>query len=627
VFTVDLAPIRDPDLVAPTIAHTLGVKEAGPQPVLDLLRRHLNGKRMLLLLDNFEQLTASAPLITDLLAGSLHLKALVTSREVLRLRGEHHLPVPPLALPEASVVLSPEELLRYSAVELFVQRTLDVKPDFVLSNQNTSTIAEICARLDGLPLALELAAARMALLPPQAILSRLTSRLDLLTVGALDAPARQQTMRGAVSWSYDLLQQDEKRLFSHLSVFVGGFGLGSAETICTPSADILAGLTSLVHKSLVRPTHSLDGEPRFAMLETLREYGLEQLAESGQEDEVRERHALFFLELAQYAEPKLEGPEQVEWLDRLEQELGNFRAALDWSHSKAEFEIGARLAVAIWRSWYTHGYATEVGGWLEGFLEVTAGLSLFLRARLASATGYIAARQHDDKRAEVVFQESLKLSKRIGNDVGTVDSLLGLLYVHHHRGQNAEAQRHVEEALMIAQGSGYRRGIANALNGLGELARSAHDYERAKGYYAEGIEIYREVSDIGGVAFMLGNLAYVALRQNDIPGATSLFRERMELDRRLRDTPKIAFDLEGLAGVAVATNRPERAARLFAAADAIRQATGLLLDPADVEEVERNVATGKMQLDDTAWEAAWSEGLGMSTEQAVAYAAGEDDRP
>lgn len=315
VFFVDLAPIKDPALVGYTIAQTLGVREARHQSLFEHLKHFLRDKQVLLLLDNFEQVAAAAPLVAELLGASLALKILVTSRAALHLRWDHEFPVPPLGLPDLQRLPAVKELSGYPAVALFVDRARAVKPDFVLTNHNAPAVAEICTRLDGLPLAIELAAARIKLLPPQAMLRRLQRGLDLLTAGARDLPARQQTLGGAIAWSYDLLEAREQKLFRRLSVFVGGCTLEAAEAVCKPEGDlqtnVLEGLASLVNESLLRQEEQADGEPRFRMLETTREYALEQLAKTGEMEEIQRRHAAVYLSFAEAAAPELHGTKQT----------------------------------------------------------------------------------------------------------------------------------------------------------------------------------------------------------------------------------------------------------------------------------------------------------------------------
>jgi predicted ATPase/DNA-binding SARP family transcriptional activator len=466
VFLVELAPIIDPGLVASTIAQRLGIRETGGQPLLESLKEYLREKQLLLVLDNFEHVLAAAPRVAELLTGSPQLQVLVTSRAVLHLRGEQELPVPPLAVPDPKRLPPTPAVSQYAAVELFIQRALNVRPDFAVTDENAPAVAEICARLDGLPLAIELAAARIRLLSPEALLARLERRLPLLTGGARDLPERQQTLRAAIGWSYDLLQEGEQRLFRRLSVFVGGCTLEAAEAVCHAEGelaiDVLDGVASLVDKSLLQQdetgagwgprtvpagtegarAHAAKrwvaapgaGEPRLAMLETIREYGLECLEASGEAVAVRRRHAHFFLGLAEAAEPPLAGADQGKWLARLEREHANLRAALEWLAESGEAEGGLLV----------RGYWSAGRGWLE-----------------------------------------------------------------RHWGNDSTAQALLEESLAIFRRLSYQRGIAASPQGMGEVASAQGDAERARTLYEESLALLWESQEKPGIAGVLEGLAKV----------------------------------------------------------------------------------------------------------------------
>jgi len=375
VFFVALAPISDPGLVVPTMAQTLGLKETAGQPLIETLKDYLRDRALMLVLDNFEQVLAAASRVAELLAAGPQLKVLVTSRAVLRVYGEHEFPVPPLTLPDPQRLPPPERLTQYEAVRLFIERALAVKPDFAVTNDNAPAVAEICRRLDGLPLALELAAARIRLLPPQAMLARLERRLPLLTGGARDLPARQQTLRNAIAWGYDLLGPGEQTLFRRLAVFVGGCTLEAAEAVGGGAVEVLDGIESLVGKSLLRQEEGVGGEPWFAMLETIREFALERLEESGEAEAIRRQHAAHYLELAEQAESALKGSQQMAWLEQLEREHDNLRAALRRSVERGEAEYGLRLGGALGRFWWMHGYLIEGRAWLTALLALPGASS------------------------------------------------------------------------------------------------------------------------------------------------------------------------------------------------------------------------------------------------------------
>ncbi|MFN2513389.1 MAG: protein kinase [Pyrinomonadaceae bacterium] len=467
VYFVALAAISDPNLVIPTIAQTVGIKDVGGGSLPNRLKEYLRDRQLLLAIDNFEQLVAAAPFLTELLSYSMHLKLLVTSRAALRITGEHEFAVPPLSLPAPDQPLTAEVLAQYPAVELFVERACAVKPTFALTDENTRAVVEICARLDGLPLAIELAAARIKVLPPQALLARLENRLKLLMGGARDLPARQQTMRGAIAWSYDLLNDEEKKLFRRLSVFVGGCELEAVEFVCNRKGDmgidVLDGVASLVDKSLLQQKEMLPTEPRFAMLETITEYGLEQLIASGEADEQRRNHAEFFLKLAELAETELLGAQQEVWLDRLETEQGNLRAALHWAEEKKQAEIGLRLAGALWRFWEMRGYLAEGRKHLASFISLPES-EFTIKARLKAlyAVGVLADAQCDYAAARSWFEEKLKLSRKLGD----------------------------------------KWGVANSLNNLGIVALRQRDYDTAGSLYEESLTLWRELGNQSAVALL-----------------------------------------------------------------------------------------------------------------------------
>ncbi|MDQ5851887.1 MAG: adenylate/guanylate cyclase domain-containing protein, partial [Chloroflexota bacterium] len=429
VYFVALAPISDPMLVSVTVAQTLGVKETSGESLLDSLKAYLREKQLLLLLDNFEQVVVAAPLITELLAAAPGLKVLVTSRASLHLQGEREFPVPPLALPDPKHLPTLDTLSQYEAVELFIQRAQAVNPDFQVTNTTAPAVAEICVRLDGLPLAIELAAARSKLLSPQALLQRLQHRLQVLTGGARDLPARQQTLRSTIDWSFSLLEAGEQTLFARLGVFVGGFSVEAAETVChesgigdqwsgvrgqesgdegrsaspsqIPTPDsrlpipVLDGLQSLLDKSLLHQVPGASGEPRFRMLEIIREYALERLAARGEVEATERTHATYYLTLAEAAAPELQGSRQGAWLEQLEMEHDNLRAALRWSLNRGEVEVGLRLGAALWRLWHMRGYVSEGREWLEKLLPLSehSRVSPSVRAQALNAAGVLAQQQ------------------------------------------------------------------------------------------------------------------------------------------------------------------------------------------------------------------------------------------
>src|SRR6266704_3022030 len=417
VSFLSLAPISNPDLVIPAITQALGIKESGARPLLDHLKAFLVDKHLLLVLDNFEQVLPAAPQLTDLLAFCPALKLLVTSRATLHVQGEHEFPVPPLALPDLTQLPGPEVLAHSHAVALFLQRAQAVKPAFQVTSANARPIAEICVRLDGLPLAIELAAARSKLLSPQALLARLQHRLQVLTSGPQDAPTRQQTLRNTIAWSYDLLSAQEQRLFRWLSVCVGGCSLEAVEALCTALDErterVLDGVASLLDKNLLQQAEG--EETRLMMLETIREYGREALTVRGEVEATRQAHAVYYLALAEAAEQEWEGPREAVSFARLEQEHDNLRAAMSWLLERGEAEMALRLCAALWWFWGWSDYIYEGWSFLERALEGSEEVAVPLRAKALWAAGNLSGYLGHFERGEALCQESLALFRAIGD--------------------------------------------------------------------------------------------------------------------------------------------------------------------------------------------------------------------
>ena len=663
---VNLATIDDPALVVPTIARVLGVHETGKQPLVDLLTHHLQDKTLLLLLDNFEQVTAAAPAIADLLAVAPRLTVLVTSRAPLRLRGEHEYPVPPFAVPDPRRLPALATLSQYDAVRLFVERAQEVRPDFAVTNENAPAVAEICVRLDGLPLAIELAAARVRLFPPQALLARLrpegTRRLKLLTGGARDLPARQQTLRGAIDWSYSLLQPDEQTLFARLAVFLGGRTFEAIEAVCNPEGalDVLAGVESLVEKSLLRQEEGPGGEPRLVMLETIHEYAAERLEASGDAQALRRRHAEYFVHLAETAEWRSRGPDQPLWLERLAAEHDNFRAALRWCVDRGEVALGLRLAGHLGYFWWTHGDADEGRQWLQKFLSRDSGSQTAARADALTSAGNLAHLQGDSSAAISLLDESLALNRTLGRPGSTAEALRSLgavalaagdyrtarMYVEeglavfrtlgradeiahslrllgtlaHNLNDDQEARSLLTESLALYREQGNRWGAAYALNSLGEQARARGDIQEAAERYAESLALFREVRDVLGISMVLSNQGYLALQQGNLPRAAALLRESLQPRYERKDRGGAVAFLPGLAAVAAARGRTREAVRLFGAVEALLEHLGTSLERNERADYDRYVAAVRTQLDQAAFATAWAQGRAMTLEQAVALA-------
>lgn len=515
VYFVPLAHIGDHALVISIIAQTLALREVSDRTILDQLEDYLQDKQLLLVLDNFEQVVQAAPLLSELLEVCLDLKLLVTSREVLHLRAEHQFAVPPLALPDREHLATSQSLLQYAAVELLVQRAQAVKSDFRITPANAGAIGAICARLDGLPLALELAAARIKLLSPQALLSRLEHRLSVLTGGAQDVPVRQQTLRNTIDWSYNLLDADEQRLFRKLCVFVGGGSLDALEAVCAPLHDgenhVLAGVASLVDKSLLQQQEQEDGQTRFLMLETLREYGLEALEACGEMAATQQAHGAYHLRLAEEAELGIRSPLQTAWLERLEHEHDNLRAALRWMLEHAEIEPNRettlRLAAALSEFWRIRGYDSEGQTFLEQALAAREGVATEVRAKILRAAGRMAIYLNDYERTEALCEESLVLYRQLGDTQGIAHSLHYLGWAARERGSLALATHLVEEALALRRQLGHKEDIAWSLLQCGILSCLQGKYAKADTLFEESLGLSREIGRPHVIGWSLFRLA------------------------------------------------------------------------------------------------------------------------
>ena len=622
VFFVSLAPLLEPALLLPTIAHALGLGERGAQPLERALAEHLRDKRLLLLLDNFEQLLAAAPVVSALLSMSPTLKVMATSRASLRISAEHEYPVPPLLLPDRERPPEPRLLSQYEAVMLFVERAQSVRPDFELTGENILTVAEICHRLDGLPLPIELAAARIKILPPQAILERLEQRLDLLTGGARDLPLRQQTLRGTIDWSYELLRPDEQKLFARLAAFVGGRSLDAVAAVCSTDADSGAGLldavATLVDNNLLKRADDTE-ESRFLMLETLHEYATERLEESGEAEDVRRRHAEYFLALAEQAETELGGLRQVEWLDRLDREHGNFRAALTWAAREGEAELELRLAGALRGFWRIRGHLSEGRKWLEGALSRPAGQSAPARAKALYAASVLALRQGDHATAAGLAREGLEMYEEIEDSAGAARVLHVLGSVAVGERDFGEARRVFERSEALAREAGNKSLLATTVVDLGDVALNEGDYARAAQLFEESLELFRELEDKDGTAVARYNLGSTAFYQERFDDAARLFEDSLALFRALGYREGIAYCLEGLAAAAAARGNATAAARLLGAADALSEELGTALEPAERDRHERTAAAVRNQLGEEEFAAAWKDGR-TDGERAAEYA-------
>jgi predicted ATPase/class 3 adenylate cyclase len=662
VFFVGLGSVADPELLAPTINQTLGAAEATTSHPTDILKDHLRDKRMLLVLDNFEQLLSAAPLVAELLGAAPILKVLVTSRAGLHLRGEREFPVPPLAVPDAKRLPSLETLSQFAAVSLFIERALAVRPSFAVTNENAPAVAEICAKLDGLPLAIELAAARVKLLPPEAMLTRLESRLKLLTGGARDLPARQQTLRGAIAWSHELLGEKERKLFRRLSVFVGGCTLETAEMICGGAGDlaldVFEGMASLVDENLLRQEETTGTEPRFVMLETIREFALEMLVESGEGEDTRRTHAVHYLDLAERARGELWGADQLEWFARLEAEHDNLRAALRWCQGSREAEMALRMTGGLWQFWWIRGYWYEGRTWLEQALDLGSELSGRVRKSALAGAGAMAWAQDDYARATRLMEESLELERELGNTHGVADALSNLAAVASEQGDYTRAMQLIEESLSLRRELDDRRGIAVSLGLLGSLASHRAEYARAREHLEESLALHREYGNRQGAAMALRDLGATAHRMGQAALARELCEEALGMFRELDDKHGIASSLNlladlmqhrgeharalrlhaqalethvelghksgistsliGLAEIALVEGEAERAARLLGGIDGLRELIGIPLALAEALRYDRCVAAAREALAAEAFQSAIARGRRMKLDQMLA---------
>ncbi|MFX1301635.1 MAG: AAA family ATPase, partial [Promethearchaeota archaeon] len=623
VFFVDLAPIRDPGLVATTIAQVLGIGESGGQPLLDTLKNALRHKHLLLLLDNFEQIVDAAPLVGELLSSSPGLKALATSREALRVYGEQEYPVPPLTLPDLDCAEPVRSLSQYEAVELFTRRARAVRPDFSLTEDNALAVAEICVRLDGLPLAIELAAARSSVLSPEMMRQRLESRLGVLVAGPRDLPARQRTLRGTIDWSYDLLDPPEKTLFARLAVFQGGRSVEAVEAVCGHglTIGILEGLESLLNKNLLRRISGAHEEPRFVMLELIHEYARERLEASGEAEDLQRGHAEYFLALAERVAPELRGSRYVYWSALLRDEHNNLRTALAWALGGGDAKLGLQLAGALRDFWFYEGHTAEGLAWTERALESAKDAPPALRARALNTAGLMCYDQADHKKGKGYNREALALFRELGDDIGTAWAL-GFQGVQAlaSPGECKEGLRQLEEALALFRELDYKPGITQVLIGLGEVAHLDGDRERAARAYEECRAIAREEGDRMSEAKALGNLSYVAQQEGESARAAELLTGALTLFRELGARRYICQDFARLAGPVAAQGYPQAAARLLGASEALLETMGIGLQAGDRHDIKRYVAAIREQLDEATFDAAWAEGRAMSFEQAFSYA-------
>jgi predicted ATPase len=668
VYMVPLASVADPGTVASTIAQIVGLRHTGGMPVskaLQLYLRLLISAPTLLLLDNFEQVVAAAPLVSALLASCPFLKILVTSRALLDLSGEHEYFVPPLVTPDPKQLVALEELIRNPAVALFTQRAAAVNPAFALNEDHARAVAQICSRLDGLPLAIELAAARAKILPPVGMLARLGNSLDFLTSGHRDLPARQQTLRRTIDWSYSLLSATEQRLFRRIAVFAGGCTLESVEAVCNTrrdlDIDVLDGVSSLVNKNLLQCKNRQGQEGRFTMLQTIRGYALEQLKASGEEEFTRRAHAAYCIVLTEQGAAEVAEEDRTTWLLLWDAEYDNLRDALDWLIETENGAWALRLGTALFAFWERREHLAEGRERLEAVLNMKSAASPTReRARVAWYAGIFADKQGDYTRAVRLHQESLHICREISDRKGMAAQLAYLAMALHQSGNVTEARTFYGESLAACRQLGDKAAIASALSNFGEFVTKQREYTVARSLLEEALSLFREIGNENGVGWSLNHLGDVALDANEFGEAARLYREGYDLFRRvgnqwgvarsfvdlgrlaseqndqeaarslfvralrtfidLGHTRGVARVLEGLACVAVREGDLDKALTLCAAAEGIRQRVGAPQRPAEREKLDRILEPARRDRDQSAINAIRSEALRMPVEEAIRYA-------
>ena len=638
VWFIQLAPINDAQFVPSEIATALDVHEGGTS-LLDAIKKSVREKSMLLVFDNFEQVLEAGPIVSDILAVAPRVKALVTSRSPLRVSGEREYAVPPLTTPPLDLPLTPEALTSYASVALFIERATAVKSDFAITSENARAIAEICVRLDGLPLAIELAAARIKLLPPQAMLARVDNRLKLLAGGRRDLPERQQTMRAAISWGYNLLDGEEKRLFTTLAVFRGGFSIAQAEALAHFHGDVLEGLSSLVDKAFLRrDVASNDDEPRFIMLETIREYGLELLAEDGREEEVRRAHAMLMTEQAERAVVPVDHD--------------NYRAALEWSLMR-DTSVGVRLGASLWWFWYIHGHYAEGLRWLAAVLSLDNDDEIS-RGRALTGAGALAFLQCDYEGAIELLDSSIALARRTGDKRILAQSLQFRGSIARERGDyehaidlhelSATIWKELDDRANVGRSMNYvafsswlkrdfaravelcrltlplfrdrgdTEGVAWSLLNLAATAFHSGDLERAEQRLEESLSWSRAGGFKEGIYWSLNLLGYVLRSRGDVPRATTMQQDALQLQWELGDQWRSSSVFEALAGLAIDSGNLPRAARLFGAAESLRSRLGTPVPPVEHEQYEKDVLAVR------GYDREWDEGLAGPVDESVAFA-------
>ena len=637
VFFVELAPITEPELVPATIGQALGLPDRGGRSSVDRLIDHIGDRRMLLVLDNFEQVVDAAPSVSALLLACPNLAVLTSSRSILHVSGEQEYPVPPLGLPDPAHLPPLTQLSQFESVALFIERARSVKPDFDVTNENAPAVAEICVRLDGLPLAIELAAARIRIFTPQSMLSRLEDRLGLLAGGARDLPERQQTLRGAIAWSHDMLDDPDKALFACLSVFVGGAGLESVERVCGSEVprDVLDALGSLVEKSLVRQSEGIGGEPRFGMLETIREFALEQRIERGHGDGLRERHAELFTMLAEAWAGRVMASDKGATLDRVEQDHDNLRAALAWAIETGAAETAMRLGSALWRFWQMRGYLEEGLERLDQTLALPHSRDHpERRADALSAAAGVAYWLADSDHSRKLYEEEIEARRALGDKRGLAEALYGISFTWSIRGllgeENAEAIGQINEARDLFREIGDDAGVGRCEWALANVAWGAGRLPEAKRHGLEALEVFEAIDDrfmVGWVTYTLGlgelnEHAAEPGAAEHLEDARRWLRQALDIFAEAQDVSGYTLVLDAVAVLALRDGDRARAARLSGAVVKLERTSGTGLNQWNRDLLSFDPAELKA---DPSLADAWAAGEAMTADEAVAYALEDRD--
>ncbi len=620
LFYVALSSVRDHSLVPPTIADAVGLTLQTERPILDILKEYFEHRRALLVLDNFEHVFSAASVIGELLQAAAHLRVLVTSRARLHLSAEQELPVPPMELPEPGVLPGAEDLSRYDALALFVNRARAADPTFTVDGDSTA-VTEICARLDGLPLAIELAAARLNVLTPELLRQRLEHRLPVLIAGPTDASERQRTLRSTIDWSYDLLGPPDQVLFRRISVFSGGCTIGAADAVIGgDSLDVLEALCSLVEKSLLRRTRELADEPRFRMLETIREYAHDRLVESGEADDIERRHARYYLEVAESAEPHLTTADTWSVAARLQPEQGNLRAAIAYAIRAEETETGLRIASAMWRFWQQRGQLEEGRQWMAQLLALPGATSRSACvAKALDAAAAMAYWQGDYEEASVQYEAALSIWRQLGDEPGAAEVLRSLGYLAGIKGQYREAHALHEQSRTVARGLEDNCAVAYALVGDGMIYHLEGDAEKAQSYFEDACLLFEEVGERYGLATALCLLSRILVERGEPTAAEDDWRRAFQILRDLGDGSGLIIALSDLCAIELAKGRAEAAVRLAGAAAGLGETLKVRPPEALTRPPDPRPAAG-LVMGSEAVQSAWEAGRDMTLDQAVAYA-------